>query len=548
MSLPFGGLQAAAPLRVHRANIIPTTGARRLPSSSRLSPRSALRRDDANEGRQGFFLFSTPSVVPFSDFQEDMTEMNLEGEILKGVDDGGPNAGKPLGGLSLYTEGKSEALPDTVLCLRDTPLIGLNAKPQSPSGEALVRALMQAVEAHEKSAGTRKSKRRESGAGKLHRAAAAFAGGLMLNAAETGEPLAWSFHPARDDEFPGTHVTKNAFDAVKVAMKALGLVAEKPPYTRFLGTDGLKERFAARHRLTPALWSLAASHGVAGLGDVAQHFHREGPIRAPKVLKLRKLSPENAREGTRGAPLPVPKGPEAVAIRDEVVWFNAKLAGVPIEGCDPFTLFRSFTEDFAHGGRLYATGKSYQQMKGDVGRAALRINGTAVREADVSASFLTILHGVLGLPLPTDGDLYEAVSGYSRDTVKAWLTCTVGAGTPCQSWSRAAKARGKKYSYSLAGVDAKAVGEAVLARYPFIANLPALLGCEHEPRLAGLKLQRIEAQALTYAMWSLWDDGIPSLPMHDSLIVPEQHESAAVLALKEAYSREAKIVPRVKVK
>ena len=55
----------------------------------------------------------------------------------------------------------------------------------------------------------------------------------------------------------------------------------------------------------------------------------------------------------------------------------------------------------------------------------MTIGGEEVVEIDINASYLTILHGMAGYPLPNRDDLY-AIGGYNRTIVKAWITATIG--------------------------------------------------------------------------------------------------------------------------
>ena len=55
----------------------------------------------------------------------------------------------------------------------------------------------------------------------------------------------------------------------------------------------------------------------------------------------------------------------------------------------------------------------------------MTISGEKVVEIDINASYLTILHGIAGYPLPNRDDLY-AIGSYNRVIVKAWITATIG--------------------------------------------------------------------------------------------------------------------------
>jgi hypothetical protein len=74
------------------------------------------------------------------------------------------------------------------------------------------------------------------------------------------------------------------------------------------------------------------------------------------------------------------------------------------------------------------------------------------------------MHGLLRLPLP-EGDLYE-LPGIPREVAKAWITATLGKGSPVWRWSKDAVRR----TPELRDHPAPIVMAAVLARYPFLAE------------------------------------------------------------------------------
>ena len=452
-----------------------------------------------------------------------------------------------------------EAATGTVTCTPDTKVeaalqdalaLGLNARPSSPVAVALVEALVEAVRAHEAEDGARSYRRGAAALDKLRLAVGAFVGGILLNSARRGDGGAWSYQALGTEAFTGHDVSKRVFAAARAGLTGKGMIEEAPAFSRFFGDKGegraMAQRYASRFRATPALWAMAARHGLAGPEGVAGLFHRVRPKAPVEPLTLRTLRPEGARGQALGALQPIPEGAETDALRDGVRAMNERIAGVTVDGCDPVVLQRSFTETLGHGGRWYALGGGYQQMGGEERVSRLRINGMPVVEVDATASFLTILHGVLSLPVP-DGDPYEAAMGLPRGVVKAWTAQTIGKGKPVNSWSKRALEDGASKGVPLADYKARDVGRAVLARFPFLADLPARLGCPEKPRLTSLRLQRIEADALTFAMGALWREGVPSLPMHDGLIVPHDAAPRAKLAMGEGYWRACGAVPKFNV-
>ena len=74
---------------------------------------------------------------------------------------------------------------------------------------------------------------------------------------------------------------------------------------------------------------------------------------------------------------------------------------------------------------MYAIGgDSYQLMKKRK-RLSMLINGEPVAEIDISASYLTMLHALYNVPLPSRVDLYR-IRGLKRDIVKSFATATIG--------------------------------------------------------------------------------------------------------------------------
>ncbi len=348
--------------------------------------------------------------------------------------------------------------------------LGLDATPASPSAHALIAALQGTVEAHEEASGSRTYSRGPAAALALSSAVAAIVGGVMLNAGRDDDPAAWSCQPVHSLAFTGQPVSKRSFDAAMSGLTKAGMIERRQAWTRFAGSF-VTERRPSGFRAYPALWSMAAKHGIAGPADAGQHFIRTAPV---VPIRINALKPADARGKGRGKPLTVPEGPVADTLRQDVAAMNERLARVPIGGFPQVRLFRGFTEDLDHGGRWYVSGGGYQAMPGDQRRAMLTFDGKPVVEADVSASFLTLLHGLLQRPLP-DADPYGAVQGVPRFAVKAWINATIGAGRPVGRWSPDARDAAVKGGNDLSGIKAAAVGDAVLRAFPFLADLPATL-------------------------------------------------------------------------
>ncbi|WP_146201834.1 hypothetical protein [Teichococcus aestuarii] len=269
-----------------------------------------------------------------------------------------------------------------------------------------------------------------------------------------------------------------------------------------------------------------------------------------QLVELRGLSSYDGAKKVKGQELPIPvDDPEFIRIREGVEAHNAFAAGFTVEGCTPPRFYRIFTGGWQLHGRWYAAGADqttvYLHMP-ERERLKLRISGEAVAEVDVSASHLSILHGLFGFPLP-DGDLYSMVPGVPRGAVKAWLTITLGRGKAKPKWSDETPEKHRLH-------DAGLICAKMVEAYPFLTKLdeivPADVRAAHSKgahSLPSLVLQGIEAKALTGAMEVLRNRGILALPTHDGLIVPASAAEEAKEAFKGSFGYFAKIQPRLDV-
>lgn len=224
-----------------------------------------------------------------------------------------------------------------------------------------------------------------------------------------------------------------------------------------------------------------------------------------------------------------------------------------VRGCLPPRWWRPFGPDWSLGGRWTALGASgvYQRLSKEA-RRSITINGEATAEVDLMAAHLSIMHGLMGLELP-DGDPY-AIAGLPRAAVKAWVTAALGKGSPVRRWAAGAI----DGTPELAGVDAAAVGAAIVATYPFmvapakaVAAAAGLDGLRHlgtPERLLTHRLMALEAAGVTAAMHFLRiDRAVLALPVHDSLIVPARAVRVTREALTLAFSAQARVSVRTKV-
>jgi hypothetical protein len=189
---------------------------------------------------------------------------------------------------------------------------------------------------------------------------------------------------------------------------------------------------------------------------------------------------------------------------------------------------------------------------GSAERLRMTIDGKPVCELDIKASYLTIFHAQEGRPLDLianpDPYRHPELSAIPRDVVKAFITATFGNGRFPRRWSpKAVKSYGEKTGEDLRRYPISQVRKAVARAYPLLAGLrkdmPLIDG--HPPPPIWARLMYLESEAIFQTMLALKDLNIPSLPVHDSLIVTTDHEQTARKTLSKLYSDITGAVPRI---
>jgi len=321
----------------------------------------------------------------------------------------------------------------------------------------------------------------------------------------------------------------------------------------YLSWGGRRARFWP----TDALLALAVSHGLTA-DRVEDAFRpvaleREPKVPDPVILRApreKKSYGTPHRQRRSGANLPIDRDDPQVQAREQFVRdYNAFAARFGVSNVTPPRLYRIFNRNWRLGGRWYAAGhdegSAYLYLPERERLRTILINGEPVVEVDVKASHLTILHGLLCLPLPV-GDLYVVHPDIPRAIAKAWLTTNLGKGKAGARWSSSVEKE-------LRTVKAKVVRDAMVAAYPFLEDLLQVVPADlreqegDDTDLVPLYLQAIEAAALTDAIAYVRSKGVLALPTHDGLIVPKSAAQWAVEGLTKGYETWAKITPRTDV-
>jgi hypothetical protein len=134
------------------------------------------------------------------------------------------------------------------------------------------------------------------------------------------------------------------------------------------------------------------------------------------------------------------KAPEL--LWNEIQELNTFLEGFILEHGTHRGFFRGYNNgdrpgfDFDRGGRIYSAGEdSYQNLPSGE-RLELTINGEAVAEVDVRASFITILYAMHKLDFDGDPYVISGLGSEGRRAVKMFVAATIGNGAPIEKWSK----------------------------------------------------------------------------------------------------------------
>ena len=171
----------------------------------------------------------------------------------------------------------------------------------------------------------------------------------------------------------------------------------------------------------------------------------------------------------------------------------------------------------------------------------MTIGGEEVVEIDINASYLTILHGIEGYPLPNRDDLYS-IGGYDRAIVKAWITATIGHYGFHTRWPKNAIQEIKD-----AGIDKPAELTTRLLQPVILDHFPMLTDWPFQ-KVTWADLMFTESEIIIGTMLELMHSYcIPCFSVHDSIIVRKSDQQIAMETLKDQFLRRTNIEPRLKV-
>jgi hypothetical protein len=416
------------------------------------------------------------------------------------------------------------------------------SRTRTPAATELIAGLCTDIEQHEQTTATRVRKRRDRSSARFTEALERFVGDLLR--ARTGANATGRvYRPVGKTSFSDAPVKYDMFKRTLDGLKALGLVGHREGRTRYQETgfdfrQTLPGR-AARFWATPKLVKLAEDQGIHS-GNVGEHFAPEPPTN-PLVLKDYATGRGRYRES--GRRIKYERTPETERLERDIKELNEFLAGVELTGGRHEGYIRIFNnQSWQKGGRLYSQCQGSYQLMPEAKRLEMMINGEPVAEIDIKASFLTIYHAKLGMPLGDREDPY-ARAGIARDVAKLWCIASFGASAPKLRWPAEMV---KEYQKST-GQDLPKVAKASEVAKAMLRAFPALQKLEEHPNIWA-DLQFKEAEAVVGTMLILMRrHSVPSLSMHDGIIVPRWKWDLAKDILTGEYRRVVDVEPMLTV-
>jgi hypothetical protein len=422
----------------------------------------------------------------------------------------------------------------------------LRAHPISEQAEALVSTLAGMLDNHALATGTRKNKRKST-AEKLDYAVGAFLADL-LRAYGDGEPEPnpWVYRSMHAKSFTGDPVSYRTFEGLVDGLTQLGFILHVAGH-KVSSED--RTKFAARFRATPALLAFCSERAV---DPVKVHDHFEFEYDLPtEVVEKRAAKRDEYWLKTKpvGTPMEFERAGVVTLIEDQVKELNEFFAQQKLRGGSHHGYVRVYNNGdnprfhWNMGGRLYSQhfADSYQVM-GSEQRLRMTINDEPVAEIDIRASYLTIFLSLHGIQLP-EGDPYDlpGLGPEHRDAVKQWFVATFGNSRPIVKWPK----RMREKTPELSQYKPSTITMAALTKYPALASWGKPL---KTVTYGWADLMWFEGNVMLFTMLELKrEHRVPSLSVHDSLIVPASSAGTARAVLIQKFQDQRRVTPLLKI-
>lgn len=413
--------------------------------------------------------------------------------------------------------------------LKNARYMGFSFYPASNVALAICRMTVEKINHHEKRSRARKAKDKAN----FGSAVSLIIGDLLI--AATSEGGGWAYRSVSKKSFSGSFLKGDTFNSIIRSLEELGLIESvrggnlKNPFAAARASE-FRPGMATRFRITTGFIDLCASCGLT-LSVAQSHFKRRPSL---QEVRLKGKSSRFQGQKATGRSIRFDETDQTRSIKHRLYEANAFLLTQDYQGMEFFGLRRIFNEgddptfDWNLGGRLYGVGDESYQMFKKAKRAEIKINGERVVELDINASYLRILHSLRGFELPKSRDIYS-IRGIDRKIVKAWIAATLGHSGFHRAWPSKLSAELRKSGIPLSkDISYPSLTPKVLARFPVLNDWP-------DCGIRWSHLMYEEAEAMMTAMETLRYEGVPALPVHDSLIVPKSKKRLAHDILKETF-------------
>jgi hypothetical protein len=432
--------------------------------------------------------------------------------------------------------------------LKHATYMSLSYTPKTEQAKAFAASIAAILKANQ----TRQRKLKEQDEFKFDKAVALILGDLLLAHDEgirnTGEKSnnGLSYHPMSANYFTDLIVGYEMFHKVVHGLKGLGLIEiyDGKNSRPIDWGEGVKTYFGGLATRFKPLQPLINKTTEYGLSEEAfqEHFHIVMPSNVVEVRASKEPG------GKRGKKMKLSLFPRSQQIINDITSINDFLSTFNYEGMVFTGLRRLFNEgdrsnfDFNLGGRLYPSGSLGYMGMNSQERSSIKINEEAIVEIDINASYLTILHALKGIEMPDAEDMY-AIDGLPRDVVKKWFSITLGSDAFHTRWIKGNVAELKEAGVAYKSwMTVKAVEKVVLEHFPLMRDWP-------KQQVRWSNLMFIESEVIISTMQELMlKHQVPSLPVHDCIIVRKSDQELAMSVLSEQFKKIVGIEPRLKVK
>ena len=319
---------------------------------------------------------------------------------------------------------------------------------------------------------------------------------------------------SRDRNFPPPGVGMDVLVRTITTLEGEGLLkTRRGYYDRVLCTGELSEI-----RVTPKLSEMFSNLKKSGADVVS--------FQSPELIVCRDFTDSKVAE------------PHCVVeSRNSLLAFNSLMARSIVQTHDDTDLVgqylcRIFNNNWGQGGRLYRG--TWQNMKG-ASRRRLRINGSNVVELDYGELHIRML--LADENVEFHGDAYS-IGEIDRKLMKTAVLVAINAGT----FAAAKRALHQKMNHS---------------EIPRTHSPDELIDAfeKQHPELrkylcsgVGLELQCRDSELILQVLADMTQANILALPVHDSLLVAEEHETALRQSMTQAYVDALGVEPKIEAK